>query len=94
MYLKFVRVVTYDENGIWMFTRLKNPIKGSFQIVFSKSDGKESQTAVRREVREETSFELSQMQYLITDEDYNCDIYICNIERFKSRYIEPLKAGL
>ena len=68
-------------------------MKESFQVVFGKSDGKESQTAARREAREETGLELSQMQYLVTDQDYDCDIYICNIERFKPRRMEPDKAG-
>ena len=94
MYPKFVRVVIYDKDGIWMFTRLKSPMKGSLQVVFSKSDGKESQTATRRETRKETGFELFQMQYLVTDQDYDCDIYICDIERFKPRCMESDKAGL
>ncbi len=67
MYSKFVGVVTYNEDGIWMFTRLKSLMKGSFQVVFDKSDGEESQTAARWEVREETDLELSQMQYLVID---------------------------
>ncbi len=50
-YPKYVGVVTYDEDGIWMSTRLKNPMKGSLQVVFEKSDGEESQTAARREAR-------------------------------------------
>ncbi len=33
------------------------------------------------------------MQYLVTDNDYDCDIYICDIERFKPRRMEPEKAG-
>jgi len=61
MYLKFIRVVKYDEDSIWMFTRLKSPMKRSLQVVFSKSDSKESQIIARREVREETGLELSQM---------------------------------
>ncbi len=69
-------------------------MKGSFQVVFSKSDSEESQTAACREVREETGLELSQMQYLVTDQDYDCDIYICDIKRFKPRCMEPEKAGL
>ncbi len=93
MYLKFVGVVTYDEDDIWMSTRFKSPIKGSLQVVFGKSDGKELQTAARREAREETDLELSQMQYLVTDQDYDCDIYICDIERFKPRRMEPDKVG-
>ncbi len=68
-------------------------MKENLQVVFDKSNDEESQTATRREAREETSLELSQMQYLVTDQDYNCDIYICNIERFKPRQIEPEKAG-
>jgi len=34
-------------------------MKGSLQIVFSKSDGKESQVIARKEAREETNLELS-----------------------------------
>ncbi len=68
-------------------------MKGSLQVVFEKSDGEESQMAARREAREEISLKLSQMQYLVTDSDYDCDIYICDIERFKSRRMEPDKAG-
>ncbi len=34
------------------------------------------------------------MQYLVTDQDYDYDIYICDIESFKSRRMEPDKAGL
>ena len=49
--------------------------------------------AARREAREETSLELFQMQYLVTDQDYDCDIYICDIERFKPKCMEPEKAG-
>jgi len=69
-------------------------MKGSFQIVFDKSDGEESQMAARREAREETGLELSQMQYLVTDQDYDCDIYICDIKRFKLRHMESDKTGL
>ncbi len=58
MYPKFVGVIIYNEDGIWMSIRLKNPIKGSLQVVFSKSDGEESQVIIRKEVREETSLEL------------------------------------
>ncbi len=42
MYLKFIEVVEYDEDGIWMSIRLKSLMKGSLQVVFGKSDGKES----------------------------------------------------
>src|SRR6266542_3126258 len=92
-YPKYVGVVTYDEDDIWMSTRLKSPMKGSLQVVFEKSNGEESQTAARREAREEIGLELPQMQYLVTDSDYDCDIYICDIERFKPRRMEPDKAG-
>ncbi len=45
MYSKFVGVVIYNEDSIWMFTRLKSPMKGNLQVVFSKSDSEESQMA-------------------------------------------------
>jgi len=41
-YPKFVGVVTYNEDSIWMSTRLKNSMKGSLQVIFSKSDSEES----------------------------------------------------
>ena len=93
MYFKFVRVIIYDEDGIWMSTRLKSLMKESLQVVFSKSDGEESRTAARWEAREKTNLELSQMQYLVTDRDYDCDIYIYDIERFKPRRMEFEKAS-
>jgi len=88
-----VEIVTYDEDGIWISTKLKNLMKGSLQVVFGKSDSEKSQAAARREAREEIDLELPQMQYLVTDQDYDCDIYICDIERFKSKHMEPEKAG-
>jgi len=60
-------------------------MKESFQVVFGKSNNKESRFAIRRETRKEISLELPQMQYLVTDKNYDCDIYICDIEKFKSR---------
>ncbi len=82
MYPKFIGVVKYDKDSIWIFIRLKSLIKESFQVVFSKSDSKKSQFAARQKV--------FQMQYLVIDKDYNCDIYICNIERFKPRHMKSL----
>ena len=61
MYLKFVGVVTYNEDDIWISIRLKSSIKGSLQVVFGKSDDEESQTAARWEAKEETDLELPQM---------------------------------
>ncbi len=94
MYLKFIEVVEYNEDDIWMSIRLKNLMKGSLQVVFGKNDSEKSRCATRQEAREEADLELSQMKYLVTNEDYDCDIYICDIERFKSRCIKSLKAGL
>jgi len=47
MYFKFIGVVEYDEDGIWIFTRLKSLMKGSFQVVFGKSNDEKSQVAVK-----------------------------------------------
>ncbi len=69
-------------------------MKGSLQVIFGKSDGKESQVTVKREAKKETSLDLSQMQYLVTNGDYDYDIYIYDIKRFKPRCMELLKAGL
>ncbi len=61
MYFKFIGVVEYDEDGIWMFTRLRSLIKRSLQVIFGKNDGEELWSAAKREVKEETGLELSQM---------------------------------
>ena len=58
MYFKFIGVVEYDEDGIWISIRLKNLMKGSFQVIFEKSDGEESQTTVRKEIGEKTGLLL------------------------------------
>ncbi len=36
---------------------------------------------------------MQYLEYLVTDEDYDYDIYICDIKKFKPRRMEPLKAG-
>ncbi len=77
-----------------MSIRFKNSIKESLQVVFSKNDKEKLRFTTRREVREETGLKLSQMQYLVTNKDYNCDIYIYDIKRFKSRHMEFLKINL
>jgi len=77
-----------------MSTRFKSLIKGSLQVIFRKSDDEESQIAAKWEARKEISLKLSQMQYLVIDQNYDCDIYICDIRRFKSRRIELEKTDL
>jgi len=42
-------------------------MKGSLQVIFGKIDSEESQTAAKREAKEETSLKLFQMQYLVTN---------------------------
>ena len=37
----------------------------------------------KREVREETDFSVTQLQWLINNNNYDYDIYLCDIEKFK-----------
>ncbi len=59
MYSKFIGVVEYNKNDIWMSIRFKSLMKESLQVIFGKSDGKESWFATRWEAKEETSLKLS-----------------------------------
>ena len=80
---KFVGVVLYNKKGIWLSVRLNKPMKGSLQVVFGKADEQESITAAKREVKEETDLSVIQLQWLVNDLKYDCDIYLCDIEKFK-----------
>ena len=80
---KFVRVVLYNKKGIWLSIRLNKLMKGSLQIVFGKADEQKSITAVKREVKEETDLSVTQLQWLVNNLKYDCDIYLCDIEKFK-----------
>jgi len=90
---KFVGVVLYNKKEIWLSVRLNKLMKGSLQVVFGKADKQESITAVKREVKEETDLAVTQLQWLVNDPKYDCDIYLCDIEKFKSRRSEPNKSS-
>ena len=81
---KFIEIILYTKKGNWMLTRLKASMKGSLQVVFEKADKQESIVAARREVNKETGLSVTQFQWLINDRHYDYDLYICNIEKFKS----------
>ncbi len=63
--------------------RLHKLIKESLQVVFGKADEQKSITAVKREVKEETDLSVTQLQWLVNNLKYDCDIYLCDIEKFK-----------
>ena len=87
----FVGVVLYNKKGIRLSVKLSKLMKGSLQVVFGKADRQESIVAVKREVKEETDLSVTQLQWLVNDPQYDCDIYLCNIEKFKPRRNEPDK---
>src|SRR6266498_3966112 len=89
---KFVGVVLYNKKRIWLSVRLSKPMKGSLQVVFRKADEQESITVVKTEVKEETDLSVTQLQWLVNDLKYDCDIYLCDIEKFKPRRSEPNKS--
>src|SRR6266498_4664039 len=90
---KFVGVILYNKKGVWLSTKLNKLMKGSLQVVFGKADRQESITAAKREVKEETDLLVTQLQWLVNDPQYDCDIYLCDIEKFKLRRSEPNKAS-
>ncbi len=55
-------------------------MKGSLQVIFRKVNKQESIIAAKREVKKETGLSVIQLQWLVNDD---CDIYFCNIEKFK-----------
>ncbi len=67
-----------------MSVRLNKLIKGSLQVVFKKADDQESIVIVKREVQKKTDISVTQLQWLVNDSNYDCDIYLCDIEKFKS----------
>ncbi len=80
---KFVRVILYTKKGVWISVRLGKPMKESLQVIFRKADGQESIVTVKREVREKTDLSVTQLQWLINDSNYDCNIYLYDIEKFK-----------
>jgi len=66
-----------------MSVRLGKSMKGSLQVVFRKADGQESIIAVKKEVCEKADLSVTQLQWLVNDSNYDCDIYFCDIEKFK-----------
>ncbi len=80
---KFIRVVLYTKKGIWMSVRLSKPMKKSLQVVFRKAEGQESIITIKREIREKTDLSIIQLQWLVNDLQYDCDIYLCDIKKFK-----------
>ena len=72
---KFVLVVLYNKEGIYMSIRSKEPMKGMLQMPYGKVEpGKSSQEAVIRETKKKTGLEIWP-SYLLNDEFYDCDIY-------------------
>src|SRR6266540_3410741 len=90
---KFVEVVLYNKKGIWLSVRFNKLMKGSLQVVFGKADEQESIIAAKREVKEETDLLVTQLQWLVNDPQYDCDIYLCDIEKFKLRRSELNKSS-
>ena len=58
-------------------------MKESLQVVFKKADEQESIVAAKKEVCEETDLLVTQLQQLVNDNNYDYNIYLCNIEKFK-----------
>ncbi len=89
---KFVGVILYTKKVIWMLIRLNRSMKESLQVVFKKVNKQESIIAAKREVKKKTEFVVMQLQWLVNDSQYNCNIYIYDIEKFKPRRNESTKA--
>ncbi len=81
--LKFIKAILYTKKGIWMSVRLSRPMKGNLQVVLGKADGQESIITAKREVREKMDFSVTKFQWLVNDNQYDYDIYLCDIEKFK-----------
>ncbi len=68
-------------------------MKESLQVVFRKANGQESIVAAKRKVYKETKLSVMQLQWLVNDPQYDCDIYLCDIEKFKLQRNELIKAS-
>ncbi len=77
--VKYILNVLYNDKGVYGSERYKDLIEGLIQVSCEKvNSGEISYQAVCRETREETGLHITPV-YLITDKDFNCDIYTTNI---------------
>src|ERR1044072_6695436 len=77
----YVLIVTYNKEGIWMSEKYKAPMKGKLQTPCGKvEEGKTSWMAAVRELEEETGIKGPIMEYWGTDKQFNCDIYLYQLE--------------
>ena len=78
---KYILNVLYNDKGVYESERYKDPIEGLIQVSCEKVDLEEiSYQAVCRKTREETGLHTTPV-YFIINKDFNCDLYITNIEK-------------
>ena len=76
---KYILNILYNNKGVYRSERYKDPIEELIQVPCEKVDSEEtSYQAVYRETREETGLHTVSV-YLITDKDFNCDVYTMDI---------------
>jgi len=80
------------KEGVYGLERYKDPMEGLIQVSCEKVDkGETSYQAVCREIRKEMGL-YTASKYLITDNRFNCNIYITDITRGeKPQWMEPEK---
>ncbi len=89
--VKYILNVLYNDKGVYRSERYKDLMKGLIQVPCEKIDpGETSYQAVCRETREKTGLYTAPV-YLITDKDFNCDLYITDIEERIPQWMEPSK---
>ena len=77
----YVLIVTYNKEGIWMSERYKAPMRGKLQTPCGKVEkGETLWMAAVRELEEETGIKGPTMEYQGTDKQFNCDIYLYQLE--------------
>ena len=76
---KYVLNILYNNEGVYGSERYKDLMEGLIQVPCGKVDLREtSYQAICREIREETGLHTAPV-YLITDKDFNYNLYITDI---------------
>ncbi len=91
---KYVLNVLYNDKGVYGSKRYKDSMKRLIQVPYGKVNSrKTSYQAICKETKKEIGLYTIPV-YLITDKDFNCDLYTIDIGERILQWMESNKNGL